>query len=113
MMDPQQSDESAEMHAKLQVIELNYERAQNILMEQYDAHMKQILPKPELLPVRLDLVVERLPNQMNASPPPIELLNVFSFKPFESLAAITDAISQFYEKRQEVITVFEVESITL
>lgn len=82
-------------------------------MEQYDAHMKKILPKPELLPVRIDLVIERLPTGLNANPSNIDLPNIFQVKPFENVASLVDSVKQFYEKKQETITTFEVESITI
>ena len=68
-------------------------------MEQYDAHMKKILPKPELLPVRLDLIIERLPTSINPNPANIELPNIFQVKPFENVSSLVESVRTFYEKK--------------
>jgi hypothetical protein len=45
-------------------------------MEQYDQHMKQILPKPSLMPVRVDLKLQITQNDGNIVST-IDLNNIF------------------------------------
>ena len=49
--------------AEIQKIEARFERAHDILMEQYDAHMKAILPKPDLLPIRVNISIQKSDGQ--------------------------------------------------
>ena len=40
-------------------LEENFRRANELLLSQFDEHMKYILPKPEMPPVRLDIVIRK------------------------------------------------------
>ena len=72
-------------------MKMNYERALQILMEQYDQHMKQILPKPSLMPVRVDLKLQITQNDGNTVST-IDLNNIFQVKPYETIDYLFDQI---------------------
>lgn len=58
------------------MLQANYQRANELLLEQFDEHMKQVLPKPELLPVRLDIVLRK------DGQPDVTIDNIIQVKPF-------------------------------
>jgi hypothetical protein len=60
-------------------------------MEQYDQHMKQILPKPSLMPVRVDLKLQITQNDGNIEST-IDLNNIFQVKPYETIDYLFDQI---------------------
>jgi len=39
-------------------IEIKFDGAIDALVQSYDEHMKKILPKPKLLPIRVSIVIE-------------------------------------------------------
>lgn len=60
-------------------------------MEQYDQHMKQIFPKPSLMPVRVDLKLQITQNDGNIEST-IDLNNIFQVKPYETIDYLFDQI---------------------
>lgn len=59
----------------------DYKRANQLVLEQFNAHMSKILPKPELLPIRLDIILKK--------PQKDDLIeNVFEVKPFDTVESL-------------------------
>lgn len=72
---------SARRDEELKSIVKRFELAKDILMEQYDSHMKSILPNPSLLPVRLNVKIFKPSSGETISLPP----TAFQLKPYETL----------------------------
>lgn len=47
-----------QIDVELQTIDLKFQSAIDTLVESYDEHMKKILPKPKMLPIRVSIVIE-------------------------------------------------------
>jgi len=56
---------------KVNEISTKFSEAQKLLMEQYDTHMKDIMPEPKLMPVRVNV------NIIRGGKAPITLENLF------------------------------------
>ena len=56
---------------KVNEIAAKFADAQKLLMEQYDSHMKDIMPEPKLMPVRVNV------NIIRNGKAPIHLENLF------------------------------------
>ena len=69
--------------AEVEKIMQRYEKAMDMLMVQYDTHMKKILPKPDLLPIRVNVV---LVEQKTTT----EINGVLQVRPFETIDEIID-----------------------
>ena len=95
------------MEDQLALIQSNFDRADQMLMEQYDSHMKAIMPHPQLLPIRIDVQL------VKADGTKIELPNILQVKPYETVDSLTAQIKDHFEARGDPITTFEPEKICL
>lgn len=107
--------EAAEKERQLSKMEQKYERAMVQLMEQYDNHMKQILPQPQLLPMRVNVLLIK---SASVDQPPIEaesidLSGIFQVKPYETIDSLMDMVKSFYEGKQNPMTTFECSKIAM
>jgi len=71
--------------------------------------MKEILPKPNLLPIRLDMYLKRT-NKQNQM---INVKGLFQAKPFETIDCIISKVKEYYEQKQNLITEFNVDKCVL
>ena len=74
-------------------IEARFDRAHDILMEQYDSHMKAILPKPELLPIRVNLFIQKSDGTKQ------EVHGMFQVKPYETIDCLIENLKDFYASK--------------
>ena len=81
-------------------------------MEQYDNHMRLILPKPELLPIRVDICLEKIGEGDKVVT--IDLPNLFQVKPYETVDTLIRIIKDFFaDKRQDEIKKFDLDKISI
>ena len=68
--------------------------------------MKQILPEPKLLPIRVNVL-------LNSSYTMKQFMinNVLQVKPYETLGDLVAMIKDFYVKKGDPVTVFELEKL--
>ena len=66
-------------------------------MEQYDNHMKKILPNPNLLPFRVNVVLLKADSQERVDLP----ANLFQVRPFETIDNLIIQIKEFYSDKQK------------
>jgi len=64
-------------------------------MEQYDTHMKEILPDPKLLPIKIKVMIQRMRNgQLNT----VDIATLFQVKPYETVNNLLSQIKAHYEE---------------
>jgi sensor histidine kinase regulating citrate/malate metabolism len=71
--------------------------------------MKEILPKPNLLPIRLDVYLKRTNKQNQLIP----VKGLFQAKPYETIDCIISKVKEYYEQKQDSITEFKVDKCVL
>ena len=81
-----QNQISKKIDDQIKEINVKFQSAIDILVQSYDQHMKVIIPKPKLLPVRVSVQIE---SQNNLR---IENLNL---KPYESFRDLLKLIEDF------------------
>ena len=76
-------------------------------MEQYDTHMKDIMPEPKMMPVRVNV------NIIRAGQAPINLENLFQVKPYDTIDSLVVNLKEFYEQKQDPITNWNLDKIEI
>lgn len=74
-----------ELEANLKEVELKFQSATDALVQSYDEHMKKIVPKPKLLPIRISVLIE-CKNHLR-----IENVHV---KPYENLNGLLKIVEE-------------------
>ena len=85
---------NSEIDQLLNEIDVKFQSAIDALVQSYDDHMRKIIPKPKLLPIRINVVIESK-NCMR-----IENLHV---KPYDNLNDLLKQLEDYYQTRGDPI----------
>lgn len=67
-------------------------------MEQYDTHMKNILPSPQLLPLRVDIRLHKKTELDDDIM--IEIGNIFQIKGYETVGNLIERVKEYFEDKK-------------
>ena len=67
-------------------------------MEQYDTHMKNILPSPQLLPLRVDVRLHKKTESDGEII--IEVGNIFQVKGYETVSNLIERVKEYFEDKK-------------